>query len=70
VITLEPPSPAALTDGADTADCITAEVYADVDASLHFAAKRNVVAHLIDLTQQKRIAPVGILSVDAVFRPL
>jgi glyoxylase-like metal-dependent hydrolase (beta-lactamase superfamily II) len=61
---------AALVDGADTADRITAEVYVDVDTSLHFAAKRNVVAHLIDLTQQKRIAPVGILSVDAVFRPL
>ena len=61
---------AALTDGADTADRITAKVYADVDANLHFAAKRNVVAHLIDLTQQKRIEPVGILSVDAVFRPL
>jgi glyoxylase-like metal-dependent hydrolase (beta-lactamase superfamily II) len=60
----------ALIAGADTADLITAKVYADVDAGLHFAAKRNVVAHLIDLTQQKRIAPVGILSVDAVFRPL
>ena len=60
----------ALIAGADTADHITAKVYADIDASLHFAAKRNVVAHLIDLTQQKRIAPVSILSVDAVFRPL
>jgi hypothetical protein len=32
------------------------------------AAERNVFAHLVDLTSQSRIQPVGQLSVDAQFQ--
>jgi glyoxylase-like metal-dependent hydrolase (beta-lactamase superfamily II) len=46
---------------------ITARVYADTPESLLPAARRNVLAHLIDLMQKSQVAPVGRLHADAKF---
>ncbi|MEP2782730.1 MAG: MBL fold metallo-hydrolase [Pseudoruegeria sp.] len=49
---------------------ITKKLYADVPASLHPAAMRNVFAHLIDLHQRQVIAAKPSLSVDALYHLL
>jgi glyoxylase-like metal-dependent hydrolase (beta-lactamase superfamily II) len=54
-------------DGPKTAAEITAIIYVDIPPALHAAARRNVLAHLIDLTTQTRIQPLGPLSVTAQF---
>ncbi len=43
-------------------------IYTDVDPALLPAATRNVLAHLIDLTQRNIVAPQGNLSATAKFR--
>ena len=45
----------ALETGLATISEITESVYADLDKRLIIAAKRNVLAHLIDLTSQKNM---------------
>lgn len=58
---------ATLGNGPATASELTKAIYTDVPAALLPAAERNVIAHLIDLTVQNRIAPIGPLSADARF---
>lgn len=53
-----------------TATEITSRVYADTPQSLLAAARRNVLAHLIDLMQKSQVAPVGGLQADAKFARL
>lgn len=43
------------------------QLYADVDPALHGAAARNVLAHLIDLSERGQVAAQGILGPDATF---
>ncbi|NIY72769.1 MBL fold metallo-hydrolase [Marivivens donghaensis] len=57
----------ALLDGPADADTLTRRIYADVQESLWPAAKRNVIAHLVDLTKQNRVSPDGELTPDAKF---
>lgn len=52
-----PASPQALTEA----------IYVDIAPALLPAAKRNVLAHLIDLTQRNLVTPETTLSADAVF---
>ncbi|MGO4909339.1 MBL fold metallo-hydrolase [Pseudorhodobacter sp. W20_MBD10_FR17] len=46
---------AKLTQGTRTVQSLTQALYADTPASLHPAAQRNVLAHLLDLIQQGRV---------------
>lgn len=46
---------------------LTGRIYSDVPEALLPAARRNVLAHLIDLTQRGLAAPQGELSAGAVF---
>ncbi len=46
---------------------LTAEIYKDTPVGLRAAAERNVFAHLVDLTQRKKIAVQGPLCIDAIF---
>ncbi len=57
----------ALTDAPATAAQLASAIYSDTPAPLLPAATRNVFAHLVDLTQKKRIAPQGRLSWEAAF---
>lgn len=50
-----------------TVPALTARIYSDVPESLLPAARRNVLAHLIDLTQRGLAKPQGELSAEAVF---
>ncbi len=58
----------ALRDGPATAAQLTKAIYTEVDPRLLPAAERNVLAHLIDLTQRGRAAPDGALSASAAFK--
>lgn len=58
---------AALEDGPADAAAITRAVYTDVDPRLLGAAERNVLASLIGLADQGRVAPQGPIAADAVF---
>ncbi|EAQ27090.1 MBL fold metallo-hydrolase [Roseovarius sp. 217] len=53
--------------GPRSASQVTAIVYADTPAHLLPVARRNVLAHLIDLTQKSRIIPLGELHADTAF---
>ena len=53
---------------AATAATLARTIYTETPAALLPAAERNVFAHLVDLTSQSRIQPVGQLSVDAQFQ--
>lgn len=57
----------ALCSGPKSASQIAAHVYADIPANLLPAANRNVLAHLIDLTQKSRVAPMDELRADSLF---
>lgn len=46
---------------------LTAMIYTDVAPALLGMAQRNVLAHLIDLTQRGKAAPIGPLSTKAQF---
>lgn len=59
---------AVLEQGDTTADNITQFIYADLSPALFMAAKRNVFAHLIDLTQRQHVAADPTLQIDAIFR--
>ena len=56
-----------LRDGPTTASELAAQIYAQTPPALLQAAKRNVLAHLIDLTQRQRVRPLGVLSQAVVF---
>ncbi len=61
---------AALKRGPATAADLVAAIYTDTPRALHGAAARNVLAHLIDLTQRGLAEPEGALSAGARFRLL
>ncbi|MEI4231738.1 MBL fold metallo-hydrolase [Roseovarius sp. D22-M7] len=58
----------ALEDGPASAATLAAFIYTDTPAGLIPAATRNVLAHLIDLTQKSRVRPEGELHPEARFR--
>ena len=61
---------AALEAGPATAHGLAERIYADTPKALMPAATRNVLAHLIDLTQRSRVHPEGDLHPDAMFHSL
>jgi len=56
-----------LRDGPTTASELAVQIYAKTPPALLQAATRNVLAHLIDLTQRQRVRPLGVLSQAVVF---
>jgi glyoxylase-like metal-dependent hydrolase (beta-lactamase superfamily II) len=58
---------AALQNGPARADQLAAAIYTETPAALQGAATRNVLAHLIDLMGQSRVAPHGPLGAQAEF---
>ena len=57
----------ALKKGASTVGKLTAEIYVDTPPALMGAASRNVLAHLVDLTERSIVSPVGALHHDGLF---
>ncbi len=57
----------ALAEGPATIAELTARIYRDVDPSLHGAAARNVLAHLIDLVGRDVVHPDGEFDVTGRF---
>lgn len=57
----------ALSNGPKTVAEIARMIYTDVNPALLPAAERNVLAHLIDLVQDRRAVPLGTLSDQAQF---
>ena len=57
----------ALVDGPATPETLTTLIYKDVAPALQNMAARNVLAHLVDLTQRGVVAPIGPLSSSAKF---
>lgn len=60
----------ALAQGPATPAMLTAMVYRDIDPTLWPAATRNVLAHLIDLTERKETEAIPAIALEAVFRRL
>ncbi|MEM9901644.1 MAG: MBL fold metallo-hydrolase [Pseudomonadota bacterium] len=58
---------AALAAGPATPAALTRAIYTDIDAGLLPAAERNVLAHLIALSEDARVAPRGALSATVEF---
>lgn len=58
---------AQLANGPATAAELTHAIYTDVPPHLHPAAARNVLAHLIDLTQKNKAHHEGSLTSESVF---
>jgi len=58
----------ALNVGPNDMSGLTSEIYANVDPSLHRAASRNVLSHLIDLYGRGLITCPGAFSKDAIFK--
>lgn len=61
---------AALCEGPAGAADLARRIYTDTPPALIRAASRNVLAHLLDLTERKLAEPVGALSAQARFRAL
>lgn len=59
---------AALAAGPKAVPALVAAIYASVDPALHAAAARNVLAHLVDLTERGIVTAEGPLAAGAVFR--
>jgi glyoxylase-like metal-dependent hydrolase (beta-lactamase superfamily II) len=59
---------AALSGGAATPAALTARIYADVAPALWPAAERNVLAHLVDLTERSLVVAEPALAATAHFR--
>lgn len=57
-----------LRDGPASAAQITARIYRDTPAYLHAAAERNVLAHLIDLTERLEISCEEPIKSGTIFR--
>jgi glyoxylase-like metal-dependent hydrolase (beta-lactamase superfamily II) len=51
-----------------TPDELAQRIYTDVNPALLPAAARNVLAHLIDLTERNAVSPTGKLAATAKFR--
>lgn len=60
---------AALTERPGTAVDLTARLYTDTPRALWPAASRNVLAHLVDLSDRGLARPLGPLTEHAVFAP-
>ena len=58
----------ALTTEPGTASDVAREIYTEVATELLPAAARNVLAHLIDLTDRGIASPIGELTETAVFK--
>lgn len=58
----------ALNDGPANATTLAARIYTNVPAALLPAAKRNVLAHLIDLLYKSHVFHAGDLNSETVFR--
>lgn len=58
----------ALSRGPASAADLARQIYTDTPKALLPAAARNVLAHLIDLTEKSTISPVGPLTETTVFR--
>lgn len=58
----------ALQDGPADSAALTGRIYAALDPKLFPAARRNVLAHLIDLHDKGQIAAQGMLGPDTPFR--
>ncbi|MCT4555861.1 MAG: MBL fold metallo-hydrolase [Pelagimonas sp.] len=58
----------ALSAGPATADQLAAQIYTETPPALLPAAARNVLAHLIDLTEKTQVAPVDKIAANAVFQ--
>jgi glyoxylase-like metal-dependent hydrolase (beta-lactamase superfamily II) len=58
---------AGLCGGPATPADLTTMIYSDVSPALRSMAQRNVLAHLVDLTQRGKAAPIGPLSTTAQF---
>jgi len=61
---------AALTGAPADAATLAARIYTDTPPALLGAAARNVLAHLVDLSERGLIAPRGPLNARAVFEPV
>lgn len=59
---------AALSDGPSDIATLTRRIYLETPTVLRPAAERNVLAHLIDLTERSRVSCDGPLTPDAIFR--
>lgn len=59
---------ATLANGPQTVAGLVARIYRGVPVTLHAAAGRNVLAHLVDLCDRGLVAPEGDLRADARFR--
>lgn len=57
----------ALQEGPATAADLARKIYRETPTALLGAATRNVLAHLVDLTQKSLVSPLGALSADAQF---
>lgn len=58
---------AALSSGKARPDQLTQQIYTDIPPALRPMAERNVLAHLIDLTQRGLASPDGPISASAYF---
>lgn len=56
---------AALADGCTTIGALVRRLYADTPPALHSAAARNVLAHLITLVEEHRVAADPDIGIDA-----
>lgn len=59
---------AALEDGPSDIATLTRRIYVETPAALRPAAERNVLAHLIDLTERSRVFCDGAIAPGAIFR--
>ncbi len=59
---------AALGDGAVTASAVTEKVYAGLPAPLRRAAERTVLAHLLHLSREGAVEPLGPVTATVAFR--
>lgn len=59
---------AALAHAPTTPEALTRAIYADVSPDLLGAAQRNVLAHLIELADENRVAPVGDVAVTTLWK--
>ena len=57
----------ALRHGPGTADTLTRRIYRGIPPALLPAARRNVLAHLIDLAGRNQVYPDGALAADSIF---
>ncbi len=59
---------AAIAQGSHTAKALALRIYAGLEPSLRGAAERNVLAHLLQLSREGQVEPLGPPSADTAFR--